>query len=83
MKQEHINLVNSFKKLDNDDKKNEILKNVLELLKLLYITNKSNDNYNLPISNNYEYDSEYYDMLFAYIISIKEENAKLIDNIFR
>lgn len=83
MRQEHINLINSFKELDNDDKKNEILKNVLELLKLLYITNKSNDNYNLPISNNYEDDSEYYDMLFAYIIAIKEENAKLIDNIFR
>jgi len=82
MKQEHINLVNSFKELDNDDKKNEILKNVLELLKLLYITNKSNDNYNLPILNNYEDDSEYYDMLFAYIIAIKEENAKVIDNMF-
>lgn len=80
MKQEYINLINSFKELDNDDKKNEILKNVLELLKLLYITNKSNDN--LPISNNYEDDSEYYDMLFAYIIAVKEENAKLIDNIF-
>ena len=26
MKQEHINLVNSFKELDNDDKKNEINK---------------------------------------------------------
>lgn len=82
MKQEHINLVNSFKELDNDDKKNEILKNVLELLKLLYITNKSNDNYNLSILNNYEDDSEYYDMLFSYIIAIKEENAKLIDNMF-
>lgn len=82
MKQEHINLINSFKELDNDDKKNEILKNVLELLKLLYITNKSNDNYNLSILNNYEDDSEYYDMLFSYIIAIKEENAKLIDNMF-
>ena len=35
---------------------------------IVYITNKSNDNYNLPILNNYEDDSEYYDMLFAYII---------------
>ena len=82
MKPEHVNLINAFKELDNDDKKNEILKNILELLKLLYITNKSYDNYNLPIIDDYTDDSEYYDMLFSYIISIKEENAKLIDNIF-
>ena len=66
-----------------EDKKNEIYKNILELLNLLYYTNKKIDNLDtvLPVLQNYEDDEGYFDMLFTYIISIKEENAKLIENI--
>ena len=83
MEEKYLNLVNSFKKLDIDDKKEEILKNMRELLHLLYITNKKYDESNnaLGILNNYEDDDSFYDVLFTYIISLKEENAKLIENI--
>ena len=45
--------------------------------------NKKIDNMNevLPIYNNYSNDDEYFNLLFTYIISLKEENAKLIEKI--
>ncbi len=84
MKQEYIELVNNFKKLLDDEKKEEILKNINQLLKLLYKINKSFDSFNeaLPtIFKNYSDESEYYDALFTSVISLKEEIAKLINSI--
>lgn len=83
MKQEYIELVNNFKKLLDDEKKEEILKNINQLLKLLYKINKSFDSFNeaLPIFKNYSDESEYYDALFTSVISLKEETAKLINSI--
>ena len=64
-------------------KKEEIKNNLYDLLRLLYFTNKKIDNMNevLPIYNNYSNDDEYFNLLFTYIISLKEENAKLIEKI--
>ena len=83
MKEEYLNLIRKFRNLDIDDKKQEIINNTFELLKLLYLTNKKIDNYNelLPILKDYQNEDEYYDQLFTYIISLKEENAKLIEQI--
>ena len=83
MEEKYLNLVNSFKNLDIDDKKKEIIKNIGELLILLYKVNNSfdYDNKALPVINDYEDEDEYYDMLFTYIISLKEENAKVIEKI--
>ena len=83
MEERYIELINSFKKLDINDKRSEIHKNMLELLNLLYNVNKNINDMNdvLPIFSNYEDEKQFLDSLFSCIISIKEENAKLIDNI--
>ena len=82
MPKEYLNLINKFKHLDTDSKKEEIINNLFELLKLLYLTNKKIDNYNelLPVLKDYKNEDEYYDQLFTYIISLKEETAKLVDS---
>ena len=83
MGEKYLNLVNSFKNLDIEDKKKEITKNIGELLILLYKVNNSfdYDNKALPVINDYDDEDEYYDMLFTCIISLKEENAKVIEKI--
>ena len=83
MEEKYLNYIKSFNQLDIENKKEEIKNNLLELLKLLYFTNKKIDNMNdvLPIYNNYSNDDEYFNLLFSYIISLKEENAKLIEKI--
>lgn len=83
MQDKYLNYIKSFNQLDIEEKKEEIKNNLYEVLKLLYFTNKKIDNMNevLPIYNNYSNDDEYFNLLFSYIISLKEENAKLIEKI--
>jgi len=83
MEERYLDYIKSFNQLDIENKKNEIKNNLNDLLKLLYFINKKIDNMNelLPTYNNYSNDDEYYNLLFSYIISIKEENAKLIEKI--
>ena len=82
MRQEYVELVNTFKELSDEQKMSEILSNINELLRLLYMINKSSNGLNeaLPVINNYLDESEYFDTLFTNIISLKEETAKLINN---
>ena len=81
MEKRYLDLVKDFKELDIEDKKEEIANNLLELLKLLYVINKEIDldNTLLPIYNNSMNDDEYFTKIFTYIISLKEENAKLLE----
>lgn len=83
MEESYLKYIESFNELDIEDKKEEIKNNLYDLLRLLYFTNKKIDNMNevLPIHNNYSNDDEYFNLLFTYIISLKEENAKLIEKI--
>lgn len=83
MEEKYLNYIRSFNKLDIESKKEEIKNNLYDLLKLLYFINKKIDNMNevLPVYNNYSNDAEYLNLLFSYIISLKEENAKLIEKI--
>lgn len=83
MEESYLKYIESFNELDIEDKKEEIKNNLYDLLRLLYFTNKKIDNMNevLPIYNNYSNDDEYLNLLFTYIISLKEENAKLIEKI--
>lgn len=83
MEESYLKYIESFNELDIEDKKEEIKNNLYELLRLLYFTNKKIDNMNevLPIYNNYSNEDEYFNLLFTYIISLKEENAKLIEKI--
>lgn len=83
MEESYLKYIESFNELDIEDKKEEIKNNLYELLRLLYFTNKKIDNMNevLPVYNNYSNEDEYFNLLFTYIISLKEENAKLIEKI--
>lgn len=83
MENKYIELVKAFKEMDIEDKKEDVMKQSLELLKLLYYINKKINKYNevLPILSEYNDEDEYFDNLFTIIISLKEENAKLLDNL--
>ena len=85
MEERYIKLIEAFQKLDIEDKKEEILKNIYDLLKLLYFTNKSidSDNNILPVFTKSENEDEYYEQLFTYVIFLKEENAKLIEKVIK
>ena len=81
MKTEYVELVKYFRNLSDEEKMEEILNNVNELLNLLYTTNASlnSSNESLPLLNDYSNESEFYAVLFTNVISIKEETAKLIN----
>lgn len=81
MMESYYELVDSFKDLDVYDKKEEIISELLSLLKLLSVVNKNSDVMNevLPVIQSYDDEEEYFDELFTIIISLKEECAKLID----
>ena len=81
MEEQYINLIRNFKKLDIEDKKEEILKKIYELIHLLYLENKKIDSFNTPLGILQEYtdDNSYFDLLFTYIMTLREENAKLIE----
>ena len=83
MKENYLSLIAAFKDLDIEDKKEEILKKTSELIKLLYFENKKIDSYNVPLGmlNQYNDDDSYYDLLFSYIMTLREETAKLIEKI--
>ena len=83
MEEQYINLIRNFKKLDIEDKKEEILKKIYELIQLLYLENKKIDSFNTPLGILQEYtdDDSYFDLLFTYIMALREENAKLIEKI--
>ena len=82
MIEKYKDMVNSFRDLDIEDKRKEIIKRSNELLKLLYVVNKELDSYDevLPILNGYTDEDTFLDLIFSYLISIREENAKMIEN---
>ena len=83
MEENYINLIRTFKKLDIEDKKEEIIKKLYELINLLYLENKKIDSFNVPLGilNDYTNEDSYYVLLFSCIMTIREENAKLIEKI--
>lgn len=83
MEENYINLLKNFKELDEIDKKNEILKKNYELIKLLYYENKKIDNSNsaLGVFSSFNDDDEYYNLLFSYIMTLREESAKIIEKL--
>ena len=83
MEEKYIELIKTFKQLDIEDKKAEILKKTAELINLLYLENKKIDSFNSPLGvlNEYSDDDSYYDLLFSYIMTLREESAKLIEKI--
>ena len=49
----------------------------------MYLENKKIDSFNVPLGilNDYTDEDSYYDLLFSCIMTIREENAKLIEKI--
>lgn len=83
MEESYIKYIKSFNDLDIEDKKEEIKNNLYDLLKVLYFANNKIDNMNktLPIYRNYSNEDEYFSLLFTYIVSLKEESAKLLEKL--
>ena len=80
MENNYNNLINSFGELIDSDKRKIIIEDFNELLVLLYRINKTYNINNevLPIINDYNNESEYLNVLYTRVISLKEEVAKLI-----
>ncbi len=83
MNNSYIEMVKAFSELDIESKREEILKNLSELLGLFYYVNKKQDSLNeaLPTLQTYDSEEEYLDELFTVLISLKEESAKVVDKI--
>lgn len=83
MPESYNELVNSFKELTLEDKKQEILQIIYDELKLLYLENKKRNEFNitLPTLNRYSDDDTYYNLLFTYVMALREENDKLIETL--
>lgn len=85
MKKENAykNLLESFSDLEEEDKLEEIIKHVSELREFLEITNKKYDENNEMLDVLEEADTDEFgeklDVIFSYVISIKEEVAKLFE----
>ena len=58
MEENYINLIAAFKGLEIEDKKEEILKKMYELIQLLYLENKKIDNFNTPLGILKEYSDD-------------------------
>ncbi len=72
------NYISSFDLLNDNDKKEEIIKNLKELFNYL---KTFNNGIAYPIYDDYESDDEFLSVAFAYIISIKELTAISLDKI--
>ena len=70
------NYIESFKLLNETDKKEEIIKNLKELFNYL---KDIDNNISYSIYEDYESDDEFLSVAFAYIISIKELTAMSLD----
>ena len=81
MRPEYVKMVKAFMELSIEDKREEILKNIKELMSIYYRYNNMVDNTNtaLPVLNDYSDEDKFCDALFTYLISLKEETAKLFN----
>ena len=80
MIEKYIKYVNAFEQLYEEDKKKEIVNQLKDLLEILYNINYDVNDKNelLPIIDSFE-DERFLSQVFTCILSIKEENAKILD----
>lgn len=73
--------IDSFDKLDKEDKQQIIIDNLEELIALLYKVNKNfiEDLKILPVFKDPQNDEEFLKSVFTYILSLKEMNAETVD----
>lgn len=85
MDEQYINYIAAFKRLSKENKKNEIINHINELKDLIDMINKKLNTTNqvLPIISNSNNEDEFLTELFTYIISLKEENGKLVEYLIR
>ena len=89
MEENYINLIRAFKKLDIEDKKEEIIKKLYELINLLYLENKKIDSFNVPLGilNDYNAERYYMDFLETYknipeAVTLYGEQRELFEDFF-
>lgn len=84
MKEEkYNNYVNSFKSLEFTEKKEFIISELNELIKIFYKINidfNKNDKM-LPVADNYETEDEFLIKIFTQILSLKEISADTLNMI--
>ena len=69
MEEQYNNLIRNFKKLAVDDKKEEIIKKLYELIKLFYLENKKIDDFNVPLGILTHYTDDNPIMTYFFLIS--------------
>ena len=81
MKEEYLKYILAFKKLSTDNKQTEILSQLIELIQFTNtINNRLNDAEKpLPVLTTADNEDEYLDQLFTLLLSLKEENGKLVN----
>lgn len=81
MQEKYNNYLNSYKNLDIEEKKEIIISNLDELLKMFMKINIDFQRPNniLPIEEDYENDDEFLIKLFTQILTLKEISAETIN----
>lgn len=80
--EEYNELIESFSKLDNDIKRDEIMYEVQELFALFHSLTGGNDTLFTGEMNEYDTglgEDEFLNSLYAYLISTKENIGKYLD----
>lgn len=83
MRDEYLKYVLAFKNMNTESKKTELVSQLAELIEFISNTNKQidiNDSY-LPVLTKVSDDDDYLTQLFTLIISLKEENGKLVQHL--
>lgn len=81
MREEYLKYVLAFKNMNTESKKSELVSQLAELIKFINDTNKQIDipDAYLPVLTNAVEEDDYLTQLFTLIISLKEENGKLVN----
>lgn len=83
MREEYLKYVLAFKNMNTESKKAELVSQLAELIEFINDTNKQideTDSY-LPVLTKVNDEDDYLTQLFTLIISLKEENGKLVNRL--
>ena len=81
MEEKYNNYLDAFSKLDIADKRQEIINELLNIIKVFY---KVNTDFNLnvkllPVKSDYESEEEYLNSLISYVISLRELSSGAVN----
>ena len=81
MEEKYNNYLDAFSKLDIADKRQEIIDELLNIIKVFY---KVNTDFNLnvkllPVKSDYKSEDEYLNSLISYVISLRELSSGAVN----